>query len=165
MLCSMCQHGTTKFWRCTCGESNCNHMLECTKCQKRRYAVQKGTTVPTLKFVNLNQGDQFNFALDPDSVCMKTGEHTYRVPGHDSVKVGDVDREVQLRCPAHTTLYLGDDLAHPLTEQVKVLTNNGFELRISVDDYGRLTITAPKGVIRISLKNPINGVGLDVTSV
>lgn len=34
MLCSMCQHGTTRHWKCgQCGEINCNHILWC-KCQK-----------------------------------------------------------------------------------------------------------------------------------
>ena len=32
MLCTMCCHGTTKFWKCDrCKETNCNHILTC-KC-------------------------------------------------------------------------------------------------------------------------------------
>jgi len=46
MLCSMCQHGTTKFWKCTCGEHNCNHMLECTKCKSSKYTIEKLESTP-----------------------------------------------------------------------------------------------------------------------
>jgi hypothetical protein len=29
MLCSMCQHGTTNFWTCVCGDTHCNHIQRC----------------------------------------------------------------------------------------------------------------------------------------
>ena len=41
MLCSMCQHGTTKFWICDkCKEINCLHILrkDCRGCAARNEA-------------------------------------------------------------------------------------------------------------------------------
>ncbi len=39
MLCTMCMHGVNKkdTWDCDkCGETNCRHITECSKCRKRK---------------------------------------------------------------------------------------------------------------------------------
>jgi len=35
MLCSMCQHGTDKWWECKCGESHCRHIRKCPQCDMK----------------------------------------------------------------------------------------------------------------------------------
>jgi hypothetical protein len=46
-MCSMCPtvaltdvHAPRKGWQCVCGEVNCAHYLNCSKCQQSRYRLE-----------------------------------------------------------------------------------------------------------------------------
>ena len=51
MLCTMCMHGTTRFWTCKeCGEHNCRHIGKC-KCGRtyREQTMEESTLTQEAK--------------------------------------------------------------------------------------------------------------------
>lgn len=45
MLCTICMHGTTRWWTCVCGERHCSHIWRCGQCDRSRCEGNRETRI------------------------------------------------------------------------------------------------------------------------